>query len=99
MWYDNAKQGSNFGVVVDVSAPGQDVLSTFIGSRTATATLTGTSMACPHVAGLAVYLAVLDRTINSPAALTRRIKSLATRGAITYIQGATPNLLAYNGNP
>ena len=52
---------SNFGPSIDVAAPGVDILSTFNG--TAYGILTGTSMAVPHVAGLAGYL----KTINPDA--------------------------------
>ena len=52
---------SNFGPSIDVAAPGVDILSTFNG--TAYGILTGTSMAVPHVTGLAGYL----KTINPDA--------------------------------
>lgn len=53
-------------------------------------------MATPHVAGLALYLAVLE-DINTPAALTARILALATEGAATGLQEGSPNLVAFNG--
>ena len=52
---------SNFGPSIDIAAPGVDILSTFNG--TAYGILTGTSMAAPHVTGLAGYL----KTINPDA--------------------------------
>jgi len=47
---------SNHGPCVDVFGPGLNILSTFKGSKTATSTLSGTSMASPHTAGLLAYL-------------------------------------------
>ncbi|CAG8949370.1 hypothetical protein HYFRA_00004997 [Hymenoscyphus fraxineus] len=88
--------GSNYGSAVDIFAAGTDVLSAFIGSNTATRSLSGTSMACPHVAGLAAYLISLEG-LSSPTAVVNRIKALATTGRVTDLQGS-PNLLAYNGN-
>ncbi|KAE8146064.1 subtilisin-like protein [Aspergillus avenaceus] len=85
---------SNYGDVVDIFAPGEDILSAWIGSSTATNTISGTSMATPHIVGLSLYLAALEN-LSSPAAVTKRIKELATQGAVTDVKGS-PNSLAYN---
>lgn len=94
---NNAKPGfSNYGSLVDVFAPGVDVLSAWIGSQTATNTISGTSMACPHVAGLALYLMKLEG-LSSPGAVAGRIKSLGTKNVVSSSGFGSPNLLAYNG--
>nr|XP_036575155.1 Alkaline protease 1-like protein 3 [Colletotrichum truncatum]KAF6781682.1 Alkaline protease 1-like protein 3 [Colletotrichum truncatum] len=87
---------SNYGDAVDILAPGTGVLSAYIGSNTATASNTGTSMATPHVVGLALYLAVVEN-IGTPAALKARILELATEGAATGLRSGSPNLIAFNG--
>ncbi|RDW82751.1 subtilisin-like serine protease PR1A-like protein [Coleophoma cylindrospora] len=88
---------SNYGSVLDVFAPGVNVLSAWIGSTTATNTISGTSMATPHVAGLAAYLIALEG-LSTPAAVVARITALATSGVITSAGSGSPNLIAYNGN-
>ncbi|QRV98058.1 hypothetical protein RhiJN_26077 [Ceratobasidium sp. AG-Ba] len=53
---DDRAYFSNHGECVDVFAPGLNILSTWIGSDHATNTISGTSMASPHTAGLLAYL-------------------------------------------
>ncbi|KAH6675400.1 serine proteinase [Plectosphaerella plurivora] len=88
---------TNYGPLVDVFAPGVSILSAGISSNTATATNSGTSMAAPHVAGLALYLQVLEN-INTPAAVTNRIVALSTTGSVTGTLNGSPNRIVYNGN-
>ena len=88
--------GSNFGPAVDIFAAGTGILSSYFTSDTATATLTGTSMASPHVAGLVSYLRGLEG-MSSAAAIKARVLELATPDRVTDAQGSA-NLLAYNGN-
>lgn len=89
---------SNFGPLVDVFAPGVGVRSTWITGNAASEWLSGTSMACPHVAGLALYLMGQgDETFSSPKAVTDRILELGTKDVVLNGGVGSPNLLAYNG--
>ncbi|RBR26438.1 uncharacterized protein FIESC28_00732 [Fusarium coffeatum] len=93
---NNRASFSNFGPFVDIFAPGVGIKSTWYTSDTATETLSGTSMACPHVAGLSLYLRAKEglRTVKS---VQDRIKSLATKNVVGNAGAGSPNLLAYNG--
>lgn len=95
---DRMASFSNYGSVVDIFAPGVSILSTWIGGTTRTNTISGTSMATPHVAGLAAYLLALEGK-KTPAALSNRIVALAQTGLISGLPSGTPNRLAFNGNP
>jgi subtilisin family serine protease len=59
-------------------------------------TISGTSMATPHVAGLAAYLLALEGK-KTPAALSSRIQSLSLKSKITGVPSGTVNYLAFNG--
>ncbi|KAL1867928.1 hypothetical protein Daus18300_006203 [Diaporthe australafricana] len=87
---------SNYGAVVDILAPGSSIVSSYIGSTSATATLSGTSMASPHIAGLGAYFLSLQGAMT-PAALCTYIRTNANSGVITGVPSSTSNLLAYNG--
>lgn len=93
---DTRASFSNYGSLVDVFAPGVNVLSSWIGSTTATNTISGTSMATPHIAGLAAYLIALEG-LSTPAKVVARIQALATSGKISDAE-STNNLIGYNGN-
>lgn len=88
---------SNFGAGVDILAPGSSITSAWIGSNSATNSISGTSMATPHVTGLVLYLKALEG-LATPAAVTSRLKALGSSGVITGVPSSTVNLLAYNGN-
>jgi subtilisin family serine protease len=95
---DTKASFSNFGSVLDIFAPGVNILSSFIGSNIATEVLSGTSMACPQVAGLSAYLMALEG-ISGPDKLDARIKELATASSARVqdnVKGTT-NLIANNG--
>lgn len=98
---------SNYGKCVDIFGPGLNILSTYIGSDSATATLSGTSMASPHVAGLLTYYLSLQPDSDSefftakggitPAQLKKKIIDYSTKNKLTDIPEDTPNKLIYNG--
>ena len=85
---------SNYGSCVDIFAPGSNVKSAWIGGDNATRTISGTSMACPHVAGgVAAFLSVNPGA--SPAEATAGILQAATNAAVSNPGGESPNKLLY----
>ncbi|KAI1006610.1 hypothetical protein K3495_g1616 [Podosphaera aphanis] len=90
---------SNFGAKMDINAPGVKILSAGIANDTATKVLSGTSMASPHVAGLAAYL-ISTEDIESPEAVISRMLELATStgSAAVGVPDGTTTLIAYNGS-
>jgi cerevisin len=90
---------SNYGKCTDVFAPGHNIKSTWIGSKTATNTISGTSMASPHVCGLMAYLLSLeeDPSAVTPKQLKDKIIELATRKIINDMPKETKNRLIYSG--
>jgi subtilisin family serine protease len=86
---------SNYGSCVDIFAPGLDITSAWIGGSNATHTISGTSMASPHVAGAAA-LYLETHPGSSPSAVTAGLLGAATSGAIADPAGS-PNLLLFTG--
>lgn len=86
---------SNFGTCLDLFAPGSSILSSWYTSNTATATLSGTSMASPHVAGVA---ALYKQANPSASATTVRnaIVNNATANVVTNAGTGSPNRLLYS---
>ncbi|KAG8683740.1 subtilisin-like serine protease, partial [Ceratobasidium sp. 395] len=90
---DQVASFSNFGAGVDIFAPGEQVISTFIGSTTAKQILSGTSMACPHVAGMVAAILSSEGQMT-PAAMATRLKGLGAQGVLKNVPRGTTNLLA-----
>jgi cerevisin len=102
---DSRAYFSNYGKCNDIFAPGLSILSTWIGSKYAVNTISGTSMASPHIAGLLAYYLSLQPSSDSayaveeitPKKLKANIISIATKGALSDVPADTENLLAWNG--
>jgi aqualysin 1 len=86
---------SNFGSCLDLFAPGSSITSAWHTSNTATNTISGTSMAAPHVAGVAA-LYLQGNTTASPAAVADAIVTAATPGKVTSAGTGSPNRLLYS---
>jgi len=96
---------SNYGKCNDIFAPGLNIQSTWIGSKYAVNTISGTSMASPHIAGLLAYMLSLQPSKDSayavaditPKKLKANLISIATEGALSDVPSNTANILAWNG--
>jgi subtilisin family serine protease len=86
---------SNFGTCVDIFAPGSSITSAWRTSDTATNTISGTSMATPHVTGVAALFLETNPTA-SPATVTAAIINSSTPNKVTGAGTGSPNRLLYS---
>ncbi|MFE9763268.1 S8 family serine peptidase [Streptomyces sp. NPDC005808] len=83
---------SNYGTVLDIFAPGSTITSSWNTSDTATSSISGTSMASPHVAGAAaVYLG--DNPTATPAQVATGLINNSSTGVVTSAGTGSPNRL------
>lgn len=98
---------SNYGKCNDIFAPGLNIKSTWIGSDTAVNTISGTSMASPHIAGLLAYFLSLHPSSDSayavaditPKQLKKDLISIATEGSLSDVPSDTKNVSLLNPLP
>jgi serine protease len=92
---DSRSSFSNIGTCLDLFAPGSGILSAWATSNTATATLSGTSMASPHVAGVAALYKQANPSASSTT-IRNAIVNNATTGVVTNAGSGSPNRLLYS---
>jgi subtilisin family serine protease len=85
---------SNTGTCVDIFAPGSSITSAWIGNASATSTISGTSMASPHVAGVAAVLIGRFPT-STPAQIATMLRTSATPNVVASAGTGSPNYLLY----
>ncbi|MCK7593976.1 S8 family peptidase [Pseudomarimonas salicorniae] len=86
---------SNYGSCLDIFAPGSSITSAWYTSNSATNTISGTSMASPHVAGVAALYLAANPTA-SVSAVTNAIINASTPNKVTGAQTGSPNRLLYS---
>jgi len=91
---DSRSGYSNFGTCLDIFAPGSNIVSSWMGSTTATNTISGTSMATPHVAGVAAVLFGRYPT-STPAEIATMLRNSATPNVVLAAGTGSPNYLLY----
>jgi subtilisin family serine protease len=87
---------SNYGRCVDLFAPGSSITSSWNTSDSATNTISGTSMATPHVTGAAALILQGSPTAT-PAAVAAALVAQATPNRVSSAGTGSPNLLLYTG--
>ena len=85
---------SNYGSCLDIFAPGSSITSAWYSSNSATNTISGTSMATPHVAGVAA-LYLQGSPSASPATVRNALVNNATTGKVTSPGTNSPNRLLF----
>ncbi|MEM7535179.1 MAG: S8 family serine peptidase [Chloroflexota bacterium] len=85
---------SNYGSCVDLFAPGHNITSAWSNTNSGTKTISGTSMASPHVAGAAA-LYLQSNPSHAPATVFEAILDQASTGKLSDIGSGSPNLLLY----
>ncbi|KAF9435052.1 hypothetical protein BGZ76_006977 [Entomortierella beljakovae] len=93
---DRTASFTSYGSCVEIFGPGVDITSAWIDSPDATNTISGTSMATPHVVGVAaLYLSF--NSLPTAQSVFDMLTSTATRNKISGSLKGSPNRLVFNG--
>ncbi|KAF9083671.1 hypothetical protein BGX23_011236 [Mortierella sp. AD031] len=93
--YDAPAYFTSWGSCVEIFGPGVDITSTWIGSTSAQKTISGTSMASPHVAGVAA-LYIAQGGLTTAQSVFDKLVQTGTPDVISGSLNGSPNLLVYN---
>ena len=91
---DSRSSFSNYGNCLDIYAPGSSIKSAWYNSNSATNTISGTSMAAPHVAG-AVALFLDETPSLSPSQIDTKLSQRSTKNTVSDAKSGSPNELLY----
>jgi len=85
---------SNYGSCLDIFGPGTAITSSWIGSPSATNTISGTSMATPHICGVAALYRSADSSLSATDVGAKLVQD-ATQNVISNVGTGSPNLMVY----
>lgn len=92
---DSRSSFSNYGTCLDIFAPGSSITSAWHDSDSSTNTISGTSMASPHVAGVAALILSEDGS-RTPADVTAQLVGRSTKDAVSDPRSGSANRLLYS---